>query len=94
MSEFRCVKTGCDVYVMQTGEFIHGDAYLTTRGDLVIRTSATDHQPIGERRHFTVMDYEHWFDERTDHPGTMIVTQGQFTDHGWVGIEEPKLAAT
>lgn len=91
----KCIKTGCDVFLMSHGEFVHGDAHLTESGDLVIRTSCSERQPIGSRRHFTIMEAEHWFDE--DRPkgqyGTMIVTKGMFTNHGYDGVEEPALAA-
>lgn len=88
----KCIKTGCDAYIVETGEFVRGDGYLTESGDLVIRTSWTDHRPMSSRRHFTIMNYEHWFDERTDRVGTMLVAKGMFQDHGYDGIEEPKLA--
>lgn len=90
----KCIKTGCDVYLMSHGEFVHGDAHMTESGDLVIRTSARDHKPIGAFRHFTIMEAEHWFDEYRPggQHGTMIITKGMFNDHGYKGIPEPLAA--
>jgi hypothetical protein len=75
----QCIKTGCDAYIVETGEFIHGDGYLTKSGDLVIRTSGTGHKPMSSRRHFTIMLYEHWFDERSEHTGTMLIERELYT---------------
>lgn len=91
----KCIKTGCEVFLMSHGEFVHGDAHLTDRGDLVIRSSCRSREPMWNKRHFTVMEYESWFDENHGGQyGTMIVTRGMFTDHGYQGIEEPQAAAT
>lgn len=87
----QCIKTGCDVFVIQTGEFIHGDAHQTRRGDLVIRGCGRRNEPAGTRRHFTVIEYEHVF---PGSPETVFIQQGMYENHGYEGIDEPALAQT
>lgn len=89
----QCIKTGCEVFLMSRGEYLRGDAFLAPSGDLVIRTVyKTSREPMSSRRHFTIMEEDHWFE---DEPfGTMIVAKGMFNDHGYDGIEEPKKAAS
>ncbi len=93
----QCIKTGCDVFLMEYGTFVHGDAFETASGDLVIRACGVDRRPQGSKRHFTIMKIDYWFDQNTtsmERNGTIIVERGMFNNHGYEGIDEPELAAT
>lgn len=93
----KCIKTGCDVFLMEYGSFVHGDAFETASGDLVIRACHVDRKPQGSKRHFTVMLIDYWFDQNETsmaRNGTIIVERGMFTNHGYDGIEEPQKAAS
>lgn len=93
----QCIKTGCDVFLDQYGEWVHGDAFETEGGDLVIRASWRSREPTGARRHFTVLDVGRWFDERAHEAAgckegrnsTIVVDRGLWTNHGYQGVAEP-----
>jgi len=83
----QCIKTGCNAHIVQTGEYVHGDAFQTPSGDLVIRCCHRDREPIGPL-HFTVNRYDHWFDETKtsmDRNSTLFALAGGFENHGYEG---------
>lgn len=79
-----CVKTGCEVYLAEYDEWVRGDAFLTgpQSDTLVIRVSGRGLKPP-RRRHFTVLQVEHWFDRDSDRISTLV--SDIFIDHGYEG---------
>jgi hypothetical protein len=87
----QCIKTGCVAHLTEYGEDVYGDAYETASGDLVIRCAgrALGKNEYGDRRHFTVLKIDHWFDDRVTsmgHNSTLIAERGMFNNHGYEGV--------
>lgn len=84
--DMQCIKTGCDVYVEQYGEWVHGDAYREG-GLLIVRSAGEDREaPFGPMRHFTVQSVAQWWDR----PGSMnrssTLVADQWQCHGYNGL--------
>lgn len=86
----KCIKTGCNAYIEQYGEWVHGDAYEAPSGDLVIRVCQISREPFA-RRHFTVLDVSHWFDRdetSAKRNSTLIAAPGVFFALAYEGEPE------
>jgi hypothetical protein len=81
-----CIRTGCLAYVAPYGEWVYGDAYEVD-GALIIRCAGHDRDPsgFGSRRHFTVHDFEHWFDKDSTAISTLVAPERAYTSHGYEG---------
>lgn len=88
-----CIKTGCDVFLKNYNEWLHGDAFEFA-GVLVIRVCHRSRQPESPVRHFTVINNAAWYDEDETsmaRNSTLLVRPGMWTNHGYDGIPEPHL---
>lgn len=90
----QCIKTGCSAFLAEYGEWVYGDAYATRNGDLVIRVAGRSNAgPLNASpRHFTVLEVEHWFDDRETNMqlrnSTILVPRGMFSNHGYKGVPD------
>lgn len=92
----NCIKTGCQVYLAETGQYAWGDAFEMVLdggpGQLVyvyaFHLCATDYKPINVPvKHFTVHSITHWFDERrTSQDHNSVLLAYSVTDHGYEGV--------
>lgn len=90
--DLECVKTGADAYIEPYDEWVHGDAFMSS-GTLVLRIAGVSERPFGPRRHFTVINADHWFDKMETsmaRNSTLIVAPRHYVPHGYQGLSEPK----
>ena len=83
----QCIKTGAHVRLSSHGEWLYGDVFKTSKGDLIMRVCDRRREPLLDVKHFTIMSYDVWFDETKtsgDHNST-LVAEG-FIEHGYEGI--------
>jgi len=83
----HCVKTGAVIHLACHGEWLYGDAFLSTKGELIVRVCQRSHEPMTDVKHFTIISYDVWFDETAtsgDRNSTLIA-EG-FVDHGYEGV--------
>lgn len=82
-----CIKTGCHACIEPYNEWVYGDAF-EFNGVLLIRVCERSFKPISGRRHFTVSNVAHWFDDRHtsgDRNSTMVVEPGDWVNNGYDG---------
>lgn len=83
-----CVKTGCHVFLEPYRMWALGDAF-ELYGVTYFRFSVLSYNRIRDVKHFTVHDWEHWFDEdktTTDGISTMICSPFAVINHGHEGV--------
>lgn len=57
-----CIRTGCQVYLVEYGEYLWCDAFEF--GDqFIFRAVSRERQPTNPRLHFTITHISHWFDK-------------------------------
>ena len=83
----QCIKTGAHVRLSCYSEWLYGDVFKTSKGDLVMRVCERRREPLFDVKHFTIMSYDVWFDERktSGNTNSTLVAEG-FIDHGYEGI--------
>ncbi len=75
-----CIKTGCNVYLAETRQFAHGDAFQVGDTLLMLRLvtqSITRDQPFSHL-HFTVNAYGIWLDQ------SLAVRTSTMLAHNWI----------
>ena len=84
----RCIHTGAHVLLASHDEWLYGDVFLTTRGDLLMRVCDRRQEPIIKVKHFTIMNYDIWFDETktSGEFNSTLIAEGYIT-HGYKGIQ-------
>ena len=83
----QCVKTGAVIHLACHGEWLYGDAFLSTKSELIVRVRLRSHEPITDVKHFTITSYDVWFDETAtsgDRNSTLIAAG--FVNHGYEGV--------
>jgi hypothetical protein len=94
LGELECVKTGCDVFIEPYDQWGHGDAFMAG-SMLVLRLAGVSDRPMSNRRHFTVLNADQWFDRKEtsmDRNSTLIVAARSFIPHGYDGADEPAIS--
>jgi hypothetical protein len=82
-----CLKTGAHVHLICNNEWLYGDVFKTSRGDLVMRVCAREFKPLIPIKHFTIMSYDVWFDEiKTSGEVNSTLFADGFVEHGYVGV--------
>lgn len=83
----RCVMTEAHVRLSSHGEYLYGDVFLTSGGNLVMRVCNRSKEPLLRVKHFTIMSYDIWFEEikTSDDTNSTLFAEG-FIDHGYKGI--------
>lgn len=83
-----CIKTGFHAHVAPHDCWIYGDAFELA-GVYYFRICETSPEPIMDRKHFTIKDWQHWFDEsKTSQTqnSTMICSPFEVESHGYDGV--------
>ena len=77
-----CTKTGCHIYIEPYQEWAYGDAFElgSVAYFRIVQRSFT---PLDRVQHYTVVDYDSWFDK----DGTVsTLISDAFVSHGYEGI--------
>ena len=78
-----CTKTGCHVLIDPYGEYAHGDAFEL--GDIAyFRIVRRSRKPMKDVIHYTIRDYDAWFDKNGD-VSTLITDD--WISHGYDGVK-------
>lgn len=83
----QCMKTGAHVHLASHNEWLYGDVFLTTKGDLVMRVCSRSHECQHKVKHFTIFSYDVWMDEtKTSGDRNSTLFAEGFMSHGYEGI--------
>lgn len=83
-----CQRTGFNAYIEPLDMWAYGDAY-ELYGVTYFRICEVRRHPPRDRKHYTVRDWQHWFDERKtsyEQNSTMICSPFDCTYHGYEGV--------
>lgn len=83
-----CQRTGFNAYIEPLDMWAYGDAY-ELRGVTYFRICKVRMHPLRDRKHYTIHDWYHWFDERKTSQAqnsTMICGPEDCTYHGYEGV--------
>lgn len=75
-----CTKTGCHIFIEPYGEYAYGDAF-ELNDVAYFRLVQRSQEPLFPRLHFTVWNYDSWFD--ADSPMSTMVS----ADYANLGYE-------
>lgn len=85
-----CVKTGFYAYLEPHGMWLYGDAHQDRYEEVYIfRICQKEHTPIGPKKHYTINNFDYWFDEEhtsQKRNSTMLCAVIDVIDHGYEGI--------
>lgn len=86
-----CIRTGCQVYLTQTGEYLWGDAFEGP-DFFVFNVVGKSYSPLNVPvRHFTVQHIDHWWNERSTSssaPSVLLAFKANSTNHGYDGVPD------
>lgn len=88
-----CIKTGCYLFLEPYNLWAYGDAHMDTFEEVYIfRICQIETRPIGPKLHFTVRDWDYFFDGELvpKKNATMICPNIKVTNHGYDGVEVPR----
>jgi hypothetical protein len=91
-----CIKTGCSLFLEPYGLWAYGDAHMDTYEEVYIFRICELKRVTNSVRHFTVRDWDYFFDEELVAKGrnaTLIAPNIHVTNHGYDGIEDPFIVA-
>lgn len=81
-------KTGCHIWIEPYKLWARGDAHQYG-SVFVFRLVDNDHDPFEDVMHYSVKDFEEWFDrsnsDRRKGCSTLVVRSIDVEDHGWEG---------
>ena len=83
-----CQRTGFHAHIAPYGMWVYGDAYKL-RGVTYFRICEIGWGPLRDHIHYTIHDWDHWFDERKTSQAqnsTMICSPFDCTYHGYEGV--------
>lgn len=89
--DMACEKTGAHARLAD-GRWAYGDMHIFhgVRAFRICQITGYDEPPLIDRVHFTIHDWETWFDERRDRQdvnnSTMMCLPHLVTTHGYDGI--------
>lgn len=69
-----CTKTGCHIFISPYGEYAYGDAF-ELEGVAYFRIVQRARSPIFPVLHYTIIDFDNWFDKDTSRPSTLITAR-------------------
>lgn len=86
----QCVKTGFTAYLGGHRGYLHGDAFASKDGTLLLRICQI-HQPRRDYIliNYTIYSWDLWFEEEftsQERNSTMVVSAGDYADYGYEGI--------